>query len=745
MTNSFLRVFTTLWIAIAPVFAMAQADTAGKKPAAKPADSLKKPVELKEVKISTRKNYIEQKIDRTVLNIDAQITNTGTNALELLEKAPGVMVDQDGKISMKGQQGVIVLIDNRPTYLTGTALAAYLKSLPSGSISQIELIPNPPARYDASGSAGMINIRTRKLTISGLNGTLNLGLGYSPNWRHNESLSLNYRKNKFNFFSNLAYNVHNSWRRLDIDRWFYNDAGQQVSAFEQTTIMHPKNSSPNIKAGMDFYASASTTVGLVFTGAYSRGDENKAVQAIASQPSGITDSVISARNKQHDWLNNNGLNLNLSHKFDSLGHELTTDLDYIVYHSSSSQQFLNQVYNVSAGRQTSDELHADLPSSIHIYTAKADYEHPLSDKAKLSVGLKGSYVNTDNTASYFQLRGNDRIPDYDKTNHFLYKEHINAVYINLNKEWKRLSVQAGLRMEQTLMNGRQLGNSIKPDSSFRQSYTNLFPTLYLSYKLDSARDKLTLYYGRRVHRPFYQDLNPFIFLLDKFSYFAGNPYLRPEFSNKVDLNFNHDNKLNIDIFYNISTSLISEVIEQEQGIFISRTGNIGKMRFFGISTNLSLKGGKWYTLNLYSEAVTNDFSGLPGNNGNHVKSFYFYINPNNQFSFGKGWGAELSGMYVTPNQSAQFKKKALYNINAGIQKQILHENGTVKFTVRDVLDHFRPQGDILNIPNTRASYYNAFDNRVATFSFTYNFSKGMATTKKRDTGGAGSEQERVKN
>jgi len=746
MTNSFLRVTFTLWIAIAPILAAAQSKPAQKKDTSgNKTDTLKKPVDLKEVKISGKKSFIEHKIDRTVINVDALISNAGSNALEVLEKAPGVMVDQDGKISLKGQQGVVVFIDNRPTYLSEAALTAYLKSLPSGSISQIELIPNPPARYDAAGGAGIINIRTKKSLISGWNGSINAGAGYSPNWRHNESIDLNYRKNKFNFFTTLGYNKTDTWRDLDINRWFYDQDQQLTSAFMQSTVFRNRNKTPNIKAGMDFYVSEKTTLGFVFTGSYNSGRNRKEVGAIATGSAGQTDSLITALNSEQSKLNSNGINFNYSHKFDSLGRELSFDLDHISYSARTDQSFANRIFNTTNNSINEENLVAQLPSDIAIYAAKGDYEHPLAHKAKFSAGAKTSFVNTDNTADYFIRRGDVLLVDNEKTNHFRYKENINAAYVNFSKEWKKWSIQAGLRMEQTNMKGHQLGNGLRPDSSISQHYTNLFPTVYLSYKLDSAKNKLTLYYGKRIRRPYYQDLNPFIFLLDKFTYFAGNPYIRPEFAHKIDLNFNHNNKLSIDLFYNVTSSMISEVIEQEKGIFISRTGNIGKMHFYGGSVNLNLKAGNWYTLNMYSEAVEIDFSGLPGNDGNTVQSFYFYVNPNNQFNFGRGWSAELSAMYVTPNQSAQFKKRALYNINTGVSKKILGDKGTLKFTLRDVLNRFRPQGEILNIPQTRATYRNIFDNRIGLVSFSYSFSKGASAAKKRNTGGAGNELERVKN
>lgn len=744
MNNYFLRMNFILWISIAPIFAVAQTE-AKKDTLKKRTDTLKKPVELKEVKIVTTKNFIEQKIDRTVVNVGSMISNGGANALEVLEKAPGVQVDQDGNISLKGLSGVVVLIDNRPTYLTATALAAYLKSLPASAINQIELIPNPPARYDAAGSAGVINIRTKKSEITGLNGSLNVGAGYSPNWRHNGSVDLNFRKNKTNFFGNIGYNTQHSWRALDINRWFYNADGVLQSVFKQHSIFNPQNTTPNIKVGMDFYASEKTTLGFVFTGSYNRGSQDRDVSAIASRASGVTDSVITALNAEQSGQDRNGINFNYSHKFDSLGRELTFDLDHIRYKNNTDQTFGNEILNSLTGNTTREDLVASLPSRIAIYSAKGDYEYPLKGKVKLSAGLKTSFVNSDNIADYFILQDHQLIIDNEKTNHFQYKENINAAYINFNKEWKRFSVQVGLRMEQTNMQGHQLGNSIRSDSTFSQHYTNLFPTVYLSYKLDSNKNKLTLYYGKRIKRPYYQDLNPFIFLIDKFTYFAGNPYIRPEFNDKIDLNFNHDNKINFDIFYSLHTDMITEVINQESGIFISRTGNVGRLRYYGASLNVNLKASSWYTLNLYSEAVRNRFSGFPGNNGLTTGSFYVYVQPNNQFNFKQGWSAELNGVYLSPSESAQFKKASIYLVNVAVQKKILADKASIKFTLRDVFDSNKPRGQILNIPLTAATYHNAFDNRVGVISFSYNFSKGASAVKKRNTGGAGNEQDRIKN
>lgn len=739
--NSFSRVFITLWVSSAPFLCLAQAKNADNTKV-KQDTIIKTPVLLKEVSITGKKDFIEQKIDRTVLNVDGMVSATGTNALDLLEKAPGVTVDQDGNISLKGQQGVLVLIDNRPVYLSASALAAYLKSMPSGNINQVEIITNPPARYDAAGSSGIINIRTKKSMVSGLNGSVTAGGSYSGYWKHNESANINYRVNKLNFFANTGYNSNDSWRKLDINRWFYDSDNELQGTFRQSTIFKPQNHTPNIKAGVDFYANDKTTWGMIFTGSYNRSSNLKNVSSIAANAAGMPDSVITALNRETSRFNRNGVNMNYSHKYDSLGRAISFDLDYIAYDSGNEQTFANEIRNSSSGVKTFEDLLADLPALIEIYSAKTDYEHPLKGKSKLGAGLKSSFVNTDNVASYFIQSGSDWLVDNDKTNHFRYKENINSIYLNFNKEFARFSLQTGLRMEQTNMNGHQLGNSSRPDSVFSQHYASLFPTLYLSYKLDSSANKLNFSYGRRVSRPYYQDLNPFIFLLDKFTYFAGNPYLRPEFGNRFEVSFNHKNKLTLSLFYNYNSDMINETIDQKNGIFISHAGNIGRLIYGGMSANLNLKAGKWWTGNFYGEAIRNSFKGFAGNPDLVTGSLYGYFTCNSQFILNRGWSLELAGVYLSPSESGQFDKKSVYFANAGVQKKVLADKGSIKFAFRDMFRTNMPSGNII-IPNTAATYHNEFDSRAAALSFTYNFSKG-ADAGRKHAEGADAEQNRVK-
>lgn len=701
-------------------------------------------ISLNEVKVTGQKNFVEYQIDRTVINVDALISNAGANVLEVLEKSPGVMVDQSGSISLKGQPGVLVLIDNRPTYLSPAALAAYLRSLPANSVEKIELITNPPARYDAAGSAGIIHIRMRKNKLRGLNGGITLSPARSRYWRHNENVNLNYRSNRFNFFTNVSFNSTDQWRRLDIQRRYYGENDALRSSFDQTTLFYPKSRTVNLKTGVDFYANEKTIWGFVYTGAFTRSREQRPVSSAVRNAAGVVDSLIRADNSDKNRFRQHGINLNFSHQYDSTGKLLTFDLDYIHYRIRARQTFINDFFDSNEHFQRQEKITTDLPSSIDIYSAKTDYEHPFG-KTKLGGGFKTSLVRTDNAANYFLHQGETIAVDYDKTNRFRYSENINAAYVNFKRDFKRLSLQTGLRAENTNGYGHQFGNVVKSDSSFELHYTSLFPTLFVSYKLDTNQTLLNFSYGRRIGRPYYQDLNPFVFLLDKFSYFAGNPYLKPELGNRFQLSLNYKSRFNLSFLYNYTRNMQGEVIEQAGNIFISRTGNVSRLIWGGITLTAQLKAGNWWTCNFYAELIRNNFRGMPGDPDRTTGSTYGYISPNNQFLFKNGWSAELSGFYITRSQSAQFDKNDLFLVNTAVQKKVMKDKGIIKLSLRDIFSSLEPNGRILNIPNAQATYYNDADTRVLVASFTYNFSRGASGKGKRSVGGSGSEEQRVKN
>lgn len=702
--------------------------------------------DLSEVVITGKKPYIERKIDRTTINVGASILNEGANALEVLKKAPGVAVDPNGEVSLRGKSGVLVLIDDKPTYLSSENLATYLKSLPSSVLDKIELMTNPPAKYDGQGVAGVINIKTKKSKIQGFNGSASLSYGQAIYAQTNASVNFNYRINKVNLFANTSYNTQKSYRRLTLQRTNLDGNGNIESVFNQTSYFRPITRSPSLKAGMDYYLSPRTTLGIVLIGSISNSNDRSPVNSAIYNNKNILDSTINSDNSAKGKFNNKGINLNFSHELDTLGQILTFDFDYVKYNTSTDQNFLNNTYRSEGSLVSAQQITSSLPSSIDIYSVKGDYVHPLKNGAKIEAGVKSSYVNTNNEANYFDIVNNVSTVNNNLTNKFLYKENINAAYLNFNKEFKRFSLQTGIRLENTNIKGHQLGSEVRRDSLFHQNYLSLFPTVYLSYKLDSTgKNQLNFSFGRRIGRPNYQELNPFVKLVDKYTYFSGNPFLKPQYSYNYDLSYSYNSKFSISLYYNYTKDIQKEIIEQKDNIFISTVGNIGEENYFGLYTDMTLNPASWWESNIHGELMNTGYKGQINTIYVNQNKNYFNIRVYNQFKLSDTWSAELSGFYLSSMlRAGQILAKSIWSMNAGIQKKVMKNKGSIRLNASDIFHTHQQDGNFINIPNLLSSYKNYMDTQVVTIGFNYNFGS-MKSKNRRDTSGADSEKNRVKN
>jgi ferric enterobactin receptor len=696
------------------------------------------------VVVNAKKPLVERKADRTIVNVDAIISAAGSTAMDVLAKSPGVIVDQDGNISLNGKPGVIVFIDDKPTYLDAAGLDNYLRTLPASVIDQIEIMTNPPAKYDAAGGAGIINIKTKKTKIRGFNGGFNLGVNQGVLTRSNNSFNFNYRKNKVNIFGNMSLNYRNRFQDLTIERDYQNANGTPKSLFDQSIYNKLKGPAANFKTGLDYYKNERTTMGFVITGAGWNADNDDDNVSIFSDPDGKPYSMVNAFNASERSMRNLGVNLNYKHQF-SRGQEISVDADYVLYKTSREDRFNNAVFNGNNPTPFKDLLTGSLPATINIYALKADYSRVLGKGYQVTAGAKSSYITTDNDADYFYTANNITVPDYDKSNTFLYKENINAVYASVNKDFKRLSLSAGLRLENTVIQGDQLGNPVRSDSTFRYTYTSLFPTLYLSYSVDTlGKHRLGLNYGRRVDRPFYQDLNPFIAPFDKFTFYVGNPFLRPSFTNSIELSYLYNNKLSVVYSYNSAKNQVNETIEIRDSLYFSRPGNIGSVVIQSLSVNYGVQPTKWLVLNLNASGIhvasKTDFYTGPLN----TSGFFLQTSPLIQFLISPTWSAELSGAYTGRIVTNQFVIVPNKNLNIAFQKR-LPKNWTAKLSFNDIFYSVVNGGTINNLALTNARFRNIGDSRNIAFSLSYRFGKAIANLRKHDATSADQEKNRVKN
>lgn len=695
------------------------------------------------VTVTARKPLIEQKIDRTILNVDASATNVGTSAMEVLEKSPGVSVDKDGNISLKGKQGVQVYIDGRPSYLSGTDLANYLRSLSSSQLDQIEIMTNPPAKYDAAGNSGIINIKTKKTKQFGYSGSISSTYSQGRYAKFNESFNFNYRKNKINFFTTLGYNNRKNFQELNIQRKFLESTTKEIiSHYDQVSKMRDNGESFNGKLGLDFYATQKTTFGGVVTSFYNPGTFGNRSDVMISDPNRVLLSrTLASSNNDRKWKNFSG-NLNFRHVFDSTGRELTADLDYITYNSTNKQDMVNAYFN-AGGIPTikADTLLGNLPQDINIYSAKMDYLHPLKNGAKFEAGVKTSFVRTDNNAVYDSINYGVRVRDIGRSNHFIYEENVNAAYVNFSRPIsKKVFGQLGLRVENTNTKGKQ----ITTNQQFERNYTQLFPTAFVQYKINE-KHTLGLNYGRRIERPDYEDLNPFILFLDRYTFQQGNPNLKPQFAHNVELTHTFKGFLNTTLNYTNTTDIINDVLEQDanKNETVIRKQNIARQRQYGISVSAGGQVTKWWTGNVYANVFNNLFKGVVNGDNVEIGATAAQFNISNQFKFAKTWSAELGGFYTTGGADGVFRIRDFGMLNMGISKQVLKGKGTIRLNVRDMLYTQKIRGDI-RYSNIDASFQQRRDSRQVAVGFTYRFNKGKVNAQKRKTGGASEEQNRVK-
>jgi len=701
-------------------------------------------IELKSAEITAKKSFVERKIDRVIVNPDALISNAGATSLEVLEKSPGIIVDIDGNISLKGKPGVMVFIDDKPTYMSSSDLANYLRSMPASSIELIEIMSNPPAKYDAAGNAGIVNIKLKKNVNRGLNGGINLSYGQGRYMRSNNSFNLNYRVNKINLSGNFSFGQNNGYQDLTINRYYYTAENVYNSGFTQNSYNKQRRRSQNAKIGVDYYVDKKSTVGIVFSGFINPSTTDFTSKAsILDANNAVVTNIRSANPSNREW-KNGSVNANYLYKINEKGQEIFINADYIKYNSKSSQELTNSTFNPDNTPITSSILRSDLPADIAIQSVKADYTLPLEKIGKVEAGLKTSFVNSDNTADFKDVVDGIATPNYEFSNQFIYKENLNAAYLNYSREWKRFGVQLGLRLENTNAEGNQLGNPLVQDSSFKLNYTNLFPTLYLNYKLDSADvHQFGFSAGRRIDRPDYQDLNPFTYPMDRYTYYGGNPFLQPTFNYSLELSHTFKNMITTTIDYSIAEDLIGETNEQRGTIYYSRPGNYGKQIVYGASINAAIPLTKWWTLQIYAEGKNVSIRSQIYGQTIDEQRWYSYISPMNQFVITKNLSAEVGAFYQSHILSGQFLLSNMWAMRLGISQKILKGKGSLKFNLNDVFYTGQPGGDIRNIANSRANWQSLLDTRVATFSFSYRFSQGEALNA-RQSGASDDEKGRVR-
>ncbi|MCX2479675.1 TonB-dependent receptor [Pedobacter sp. MC2016-15] len=696
--------------------------------------------QLKGVEITSRKPLVERQVDKTVLNIENSVLAAGNTALEILQKAPGVTVDKDGNISLRGKKGVLVMLDGKPTYMSSEQIANLLRSTEGNAVQSIELITNPSSKYDAAGNSGIINIKLKKNKNYGTNGSVNAGAGYGRYYKANTGISLNHREKKFNAFGDFNYSRRKQFHNLDIRR--VNETATDQTYFDQTSEGIGPRRNYNFKAGLDYFIDSLNTIGLAINGYNGGGNnETKVLTLIGSQPM-RTDSSVKASTPNSWTYSGTTYNLNYKGTLDTAGQEITADIDYSRYKNNNDNYYENNFLDINGQPYKAPGIfRSAAPSEVNVFAVKTDYTYPFSKKMKLDAGLKSSVVSTDNNILFENFLNNSWQTDALRTNQFQYDENINAAYVNLKREFKSTTVQLGLRGEQT----NSKGNSITEQIVSKRHYFNLFPTLFVNQVL-SKNNEVGFSYSRRIDRPDYGDLNPFISFVDLYTYGIGNPFLNPQYTNSFELSYSFKKTINATLGYSHTSDAITRVLLSDtvqKTLFIT-SRNLAVKDAYNLNINSPLNIFKWWTTNnnltvFYNKFSTPNLLGSPYSSG----KLAFNANTNHTITLNPSTNIEMSGFYQSSLVEGTLAMKPQYGIDLGLSKSFINKKLMVKLAANDVfnLQRWRITSAL---PGQNYTVNEKEESRVFRFTCTYRFGSSDIKGARQRSKGSAAEQSRVK-
>jgi len=695
---------------------------------------------LNTVTVTASKPLIEHKVDRTVMNVENSVLAAGNSAMDILARAPGVSVDKDDNISLKGKQGVTVMINGKLTYLTSTQLATLLRSTDGTTIKSIEIITNPSAKYDAAGNSGIINIILKKNKQAGTNGSATVGAGYGAYGKDNENLTLNHKEGNLNIFGSFSHNDNKRIQNIGIMRVIPDTtAGGAPTYFRQTSPLIESDHNNSYRLGADYDLSSKNTIGFVASGYFNGEQDNIDDRTYIGPSFNEVDSSLRTVSGIHQTYHNIAFNLNDTYKIDTAGQELSADLDYSQFKNNSVAQYVTDYYLPDGSIQHPESFLGNLtPSTINIRTGKVDYTKPLSKSLKFESGLKFSDVKTDNN-----LTEKDAATDpYVSTNHFIYDEKIDAGYVNLNKDFKNYSVQAGLRAEYTSSNAN--GDSANIVSVIPRHYLNLFPSLFLSHTINEKND-INFSYSRRIDRPQYDNLNPFVFHLDPYTYQKGNPYLKPQYTNNFEFNYTYNKGLTVTLGYSKTTDVITEVPGTDPATKVSfiTNDNLQEQNAYNLNVYEPYTFTKWWEGNINATAFYLGFksNGLEGGNLDRGQ-FAYNIRTTQTFTPFAGYKAELTANYQSDLTYGLYDVKPRYSVDAGVSHSFDEKKFNIKLSMSDIFNTLRNDVNS-NYQSTDLMITQKRESRITRLTLTYNFGNNKIKSREHQTG-ADDEKNRVK-
>lgn len=678
---------------------------------------------LSEVVVSAPNNTLEVKDGKLVYNISQSAAAAGSSALELLQRTPGVSLDENENIILKGSSAVNILIDGKMTYLSALQLSNMLKGMNASNISRIEVSDTPTAEFDAAGNAGIINIITKKNNKQGYAADISAGIGAGHYVLNRENITGNIKTQKFNFYGNLGYDHRRSLSQRDGQQ--IRQINNQETTYQREIADEMRTHYYSYRAGLDLYLKKNSEFGIAYNGYTDNWSRNSGGPTQVLNNGNELQSLIQNRNVLKEPYYNNGFNVNYKTSLDTSGKSISANGDYISYRNNSDGSISN-TWNDLNGKdlQPYQQLNFSQPSNINIRSVKTDLDLPFQ-KFQIKTGLKYSFVTIDNDFRYDSLINNSFVFAPSLSDNFIYKEQISAAYFSAGKKWKTTNVNLGMRLEHT----RSDANSISTAIQNIREYTNLFPSLSINKEINT-RHNLTFSISSRINRPAYGNLNPVRYFSDKYAYFQGNPNLKPERAWITSFNYSFLNKYIATLSYNRSNNFISQsaVLDNASGVLITSNSNFSNRDRYDLLLITPIKLSSFWsstnTINLsYTQYPLQEIGGIKT-----VDKTAVDVITNHNFDLPGKTKLEVVAHYTSPTLNGVYVYKYFFSVDGGFKRSFLDKKLDARFSFSDLFRTIRYQGyTITNTANT--SYSTRPDSRRFNLTLIYHIGGKLASGK----------------
>ena len=683
---------------------------------------------LSEVIVQGEKSTMELALDKKIFNVGKDLANRGGTAVDILQNVPSVAVDAEGNVSLRGSGSVRILIDGKPSGLVSLKGSGGLQQLQGSSIERIEIITNPSARYEAEGMGGIINIVLKKEQKEGINGSFDLITGYPSNF--GVAANVNYRRKNLNFFVNYTASYRNTPGRSNQYQELYRNDSTFIT--QQSSTNRLKGLNNNARAGIDYFFDPKNILTASYTWRLSKGKRFADIQYLDyGANTNVLQRITNRQQDETETEPNSEYALSYKRTFAGKGHELTSDVRYLDNWESSDQYFTQQTLRPDGSASGIPNV---LQQSLNDETEKqflvqVDYVRPFGKEGKVEAGLRTSFRDMTNdyaVREQVQDGGWQALPGL--TNNFLYEENIHALYGILGNKVRKFSYQMGLRAEWTgVTTTLKQTNDINP-----RQYANLFPSVHMTYDLP-RQHALQISFSRRVRRPQYNDLSPFMTFSDNRNFFSGNPDLNPEFTNSFDLGhikYMGKGSVSSSVYYRHTIGKIIRIRQvDEQGFAMTRPENLATEDSYGAEFTSSYAPYPWWkvdgSLNFF-RAMTNG-SNLDASFQSDTYSWF--ARTTSRFTFWKSTDFQMRGNYEAPQQTPQGRRMAIATLDLSVSRDVLKNNGTLTLNVLDVFNsrRFRTITEGTNFYTENNS-----QGRLRQINLTFNYRLRQAKKKAKD-------------